>query len=411
MTNAGAALAQLLLFFALIGLATSTGFLVLVVVSAIRFCRRQQRPTDSDSALPPATLLKPLCGLEPGLEGNLESFFQQDHPSFEIIFGTRDANDPALDVVRSIRKRHPEVPVRIVSSGEPDRPNAKVCSLEKMYAAASTDYIVISDSDVRVAPTYLREVTRPLLDRRVGLVTCLYRGVSTVGNWSRLEALGMSVEMSSGVIVADMLEGMKFALGPTMATRRDVLEAIGGFGALADYCADDYVLGRKVSESGRRVVLSGHVIDHVVLNRSFEASILHQVRWAKSTRFSRPWGHVGTGLTFAMPFGLLGMAAGFAVGRPLLAAALFAWAFLNRLVMSIAAGWSVARDPRSLRYCWLYPVRDFMGFCLWCASFFGRGIVWRGERYLLQLGGKMVRTGVAPAEEPASRTVTVDSLT
>ncbi|MBZ5599651.1 MAG: bacteriohopanetetrol glucosamine biosynthesis glycosyltransferase HpnI [Acidobacteriia bacterium] len=406
-------IAELLLWFAIAGLASCTGFLVLLAAAMLRFRRRQETYVAAD--LPSVSLLKPLCGLEPGLEANLASFFEQDYPAFEIVFGTRDSKDPALQVVRAVQKRYPQVPVKVVLSGEPDRPNAKVCSLQKMYAKVSHDYLVISDSDVRVAPNYLQEVIRPLLDHNVGLVTCLYRGVPTGGIWSRLEALGMSIEMTAGVLVADMLEGMRFALGPTMATRRDVLQTVGGFEGLADFCADDYLLGQKIYESGRQVVLSEHVIDHFACNRSFKPSILHQLRWMKSTRFSRPMGHIGTALTFAMPFGLLGAGAGVAMGRPLLGLALLAVAVLNRLLMAVTAGWGAVHDRRSLRNCWLYPVRDLMGFFFWSASFFGRGIVWRGERYRLEYGGKMVRIGgapttAAPTAEPASATVAVDHL-
>ena len=356
------------------------------------------------------TLLKPLCGLEPNLEQNLESFFRQDYPNFDIIFGTRDASDPALEVVQRIHKRYPQIKITVVLSGEPDHPNAKVCSLEKMYAAASSDYFVISDSDVRVTADYVKELTVPLLDDGVGLVTCLYRGVAVGSIWSRLEALGMSVEMTSGVIVAAMLEGMKFALGPTMAIRRDVLESIGGFGVLADYCADDYVLGNAVHESGHTVVLSRHVINHAANHRSCKGSILHQVRWMKSTRFSRPKGHIGTGLTFATPFGILGAVTALASGHMILGMLFLAWTVLHGVAMSLGVGWGVVRDPNCLRYCWLYPVRDFMGFCFWCASFFSRDIVWRGVRYRLQLRGKMLRTGVSHPSEQDSSAIAVDNL-
>ena len=408
-------IAELLLWFAIAGLVSCTGFLVLLAVARLRFRRRQRRAGASTAVFPPVSLLKPLCGLEPGLEANLASFFAQDYPDFEIIFGARNSEDPALQVVGAVRKRYPQVAVKMVLSGEPDRPNAKVCSLQKMYAQVSHDYLVISDSDVQVAPNYLREVIAPLLDQKVGLVTCLYRGVPTGGAWSRLEALGMSIEMTAGVVVADLLEGMRFALGPTMATRRDVLQAVGGFEVLADYCADDYLLGHKVYKSGRQVVLSEHVIDHVVFNRSFKPSILHQLRWMKSTRFSRPKGHIGTVLTFAMPFGLLAAGAGAAAGRPVLGLALLGWALLNRLLMAVTAGWGVVRDRRSLRDCWLYPVRDLMGFFFWVGSFFGRRIVWRGNRYRLEYGGRMtpiggVSSGSGSADTPASTTVAVDHL-
>ncbi len=392
---------------ALIGLLACTVFLALVVISAVRF-RRRAGTTTRARQCPPVTLLKPLCGLEPRLEENLESFFRQDYPSFQIVFGARDDTDPALTIVRRLCRRFPQVPVEVVFSGLPARANAKVCSLEKMVVAARYDYLVISDSDVHVRTDYLRDVVAPLLEPGVGLVTCLYRGVPVDGLWSRLEALGMSVEMTSGVIVADMLEGMRFALGPTMAIRRDVLDALGGMSVLADFCADDYVLGERVFEAGYKVVLSAHVIEHVVLNRSFQSSILHQVRWMKSTRFSRPKGHVGSGLTFAMPFGILGLIAGLFANQFALAFALLGWAFLNRTLLSAIAGYLVVRDWRSLAYCWLYPLRDLMGFCFWVASFLGTTIVWRQDRYRLTAGGRMVRLTTAAVSE--SGAVAVDSL-
>lgn len=263
----------------------------------------------------------------------------------------------------------------------------------RMVDAASHEYLVISDSDVHVEPRYLEQVVTPLLNPATGLVTCVYRGVSTGGLWPLLEALGMSIEMTSGVLVADMLEGMKFALGPTMATRKDVLRRIGGVGVLAKYCSDDYVLGQLVEASALEVVLSRHVIDHVVLNRSMRPSLVHQARWMKSTRFSRPKGHVGTGMTFAVPFGLLGLAAGWMDGRPGLGFLLLGIAVANRVVQALVVGWGAVRDRDSLRYCWLYPVRDLLGFVLWCNSFLNSKIVWRGQRYRLLSGGRMIAVG------------------
>jgi len=397
------------LAIAVLGLLSSTSYLVLVAASAARY-RRSRVSEDSRPVWPKVSLLKPLCGLEPELEANLSSFFQQDYPAFEIVFGARDASDPALDTVRSLQKRFPQVPVQIVFSGVPQRPNAKVCSLEKMYAAATSDYIVISDSDVQVQRSYTREVIGPLLDCGVGLVTCLYRGVPSGGLWSLLEALGMSVEMTSGVIVANMLEGMRFALGPTMATRRDVVDAIGGFSILADYCADDYILGEKIHSLGKRVVLSHHVIDHIVISRAFRPSMLHQVRWMKSTRFSRRMGHIGNGLTFAVPFGLIGLLWGVINSHPAIGVALLFASLLNRMLLAVISGWYVVQDRLSFRYCWLYPVRDLMGFGFWCASFFGSTIVWRDQRYRLKTGGRMVKEGPPAKKKSASGTVAVDDL-
>ena len=385
-----------LLVIAAVGLVTCTGFLSLLFIASSRFrCRRV--PAISADHFPPVTLLKPLCGMEPDLRANISSFFDQEYPEFEIIFGARSLDDPALAVVEDVRRDYPFVPVKIVISGEPTAANAKVCSMQKMYAVALYDYLVISDSDVQVKPSYIREVVAELLDPQIGMVTCMYRGATSGGLWSRLEALGMSVEMTSGVLVSDLLEGMQFALGPTMAIKREVLHAIGGFEPLAVYCADDYVLGQRVAELGQRVVLSKHVIDHVVVNRSLVSSLLHQIRWMKSTRFSRPAGHAASVLSFAMPFGLLGFLGAMALGRPMLGVALLACAVLNRVLMALVAGWSVVGDPYALRLCWLYPLRDLMGFGFWVCSFFGNVITWRGQRYRLEFNGLMV-----PAESAVS---------
>ncbi len=390
--------AYALLALALIGTLASTTFLTLVLLAARRFGKKSAeaaRPGAAglhDPDLPPVTLLKPVHGREPMLEESLESFFRIDYPRFEIIFGARQPDDAALQVVEKLRQRYPNVTVKVVHSGEPPWPNAKVYSLEKMVAAAAHDYFIISDSDVRVEPGYIRDIVRPMLDLQNGMVTCVYRGVATGGVWSRLEALGMSVEFPSGVVTADMLEGMRFALGPTMAIRRDVLERVGGMAVLADYCADDYVLGSLTHAAGYKVVLSHHVIDHIVLGKSASESLSHQVRWMKSTRYSRPKGHVGTGLTFATPYGLLGLAACMLLGNPAFGLSLLAWALVNRWAQALAVGVGVVRDRAVLRWFWLYPLRDLLGFLVWCASFTGSEILWRGERYRLQPGGKMVKS-------------------
>jgi len=380
-----------LLFLSIAGLVSSTIYLILVVEAARRFRARSVKHVLPGASLPPVTVLKPLHGLEPRLERNLESFFLQDYPEFEIFFGARHANDPALKIVNRLRNRYPHIKSRIVLSGEPVYPNAKVFSLEKMVGCATASYLVITDSDVSMSSDCLRQVVAPLLDPGNGVVTCLYRGVAAGGFWSKLEALGMSIEMSSGVLVANMLEGMKFALGPTMATRKDVLDSIGGITALGQYCADDYVLGNLAYASGKRVVLSHHMIDHVAMNTSVRTSLGHQVRWMRSTRFSRGAGHLGAGLTYAMPFGFLGLIAGAAGQDWRLCAGLLGFALLSRVMQAIVVGCHLIGDSESLRLCWLYPLRDLMGFFVWCASFMGSEIVWRDERYRLMAHGKMVR--------------------
>jgi len=390
---------RLVLFIAAAGTLTSSIFFFMVLLATRRFLRADAeetaQPGDGAGNSPPLSVLKPLHGTEPRLRENLESFFLQDYPEFEIVFGARHADDPALVIVRDLMRRYPQVRARVVLSGDPPWPNAKIFSLEKMIMAAAHRFLVISDSDVRVAPGYLREVPRPLLDESVGLVTCVYRGIAVGGLWSRLEALGMSIEMTSGVLVADMLEGMRFALGPTMATRRDCIEKIGGIRSTADYYSDDYELGRLIHRAGYRVVLSHHIIEHMVTARSLRKSLAHQIRWMKSTRFSRPKGHIGTGLTFAMPYALLGLAGGLAIGNPPLGFFLLGWGLVSRMLQAVVVGWGVVRDPRALACFWLYPLRDLLGFLLWCGSFQGGRFLWRGEHYRFQRGGRIL------AERPA----------
>jgi ceramide glucosyltransferase len=384
-----------LLALALLGTASSTVFLLLALVAARRYRRHAEnasRRTKAipESTLPAVTLLKPVHGMERRLRENLESFFRQDYPDFEIIFGARSADNAALTVVEELRSVYTNVRCKIVLSGPPTWPNAKVFSLDKMIAYSRNDYFVISDSDVEVGPDFLRNIVPPLLDPKNGLLTCAYRGVPARSFWSSLEALGMSVEMTSGVLVADMLEGMRFALGAVIATKRDALERIGGISTTADYYSDDFVLGNLVWAAGYHVVLSHHIVDHVLIPSSFLRTFGHQVRWMKSTRYSRPKGHLGSGLTFAVPFGLLALISAIALGHPVLGLALFAASLLNRVIQALAIGWYVTRDPRSLRLCWLYPLRDLMGFITWVASYTSSTFFWRGEMYQFTPGGKIV---------------------
>jgi ceramide glucosyltransferase len=337
------------------------------------------------------TILKPICGLEPRLEENLESFFKLDYPDYEIVFGCRTPDDPALTVVDSLRARYPQIPVRIVCSGFPAWPNAKVFSLDRMIASSSYNHFVISDSDILVTPDFLRNVIPPLLDPRVGLVTCLYSGQPAADFWSRVEALGMSVEMPSGVMVANMMEGMKFALGAGIAVRRDALDRIGGIASISDYCADDFILGKRIADSGYLVVLSHQIVSHVLIGQGFVQTFRTQLRWMQSTRFSRPKGHLGTGLTFSTPFGLLGMFAAASLGHWQLGVGLLAWAYLNRVIQSMAVGWGIIRDRRALAFCWIYPLRDLLGFFVWVASYLcGREFSWRGEEYRFTTDGRFI---------------------
>jgi len=372
----------------LFGLITSTISALLALVGLQRFLRQAKAPDEADFA-PPVSLLKPLDGAEPNLETHIASFFDQDYPKFEILFCARSNTDAGLEAARRAAARFPQIPARFLATGDQTYINAKVSSLELMQSAAQHDIFIISDSDVRVTRNYIHDVVAPFADENVGAVTCLYRGAADRSLWSMLEATGMSVEMTTGVLTVNLLEGMKFALGPTMAVRRACVDAMGGFGVLGPYCSDDFLLGEKVAAQGKTVVLSHHVIDHIILNLSFAASLRHQTRWMKSTRFSRPWGHLGTALTFSVPFGLLACLAAVVMHRPELGLVLLACSIVNRMLLAALVGRFAVAEGRLFRTAVLYPIRDLLGFCCWVASYFGSTILWRGRRYRLTRGGLM----------------------
>jgi ceramide glucosyltransferase len=389
-----------LLALGVVGLVTSTGFAAIVLVAVPGYLKERRRALAELSVrpgfTPPLTLVKPLHGAEPGLEEELETFFVQDYPEYEILFCTRSAGDAGLELARRVAARHPGVAAKFLSTGgEPDYINAKVASMERMEAEAAYDILVISDSDVRVTPDYLRAVALPFADSQVGGMTCPYRGVAVAdgeagaGLWARLEAVGMSVEMTSGVLAARAMEGMRFVLGPTMAFRRDVIRRMGGFKVTADYCSDDFILGNETWKLGQRVVLSHHAIDHMVINASFAESMKHQVRWMKSTRFSRPAGHFATALSFSMPYGLAAWAGAALLGYPWWGLGLFAWSVMTRWALAIAVGRMVVGDDSWLGLTVLYPVRDLMGFGFWAAGYWGSRILWRGRVFELLPGGRM----------------------
>jgi ceramide glucosyltransferase len=253
-----------------------------------------------------------------------------------------------------------------------------------MTEAAAHEILVTSDSDVEVAPDYLQEVVAPMLDPKVGMVTCVYRGKNVAGFWSGLTAIGMSVEMTAGVLVANLLEGITFGLGPTIAVKKAVVARIGGFAAVGEYFANDYIIGKLIDGAGYRVLLSHHVIDHVVSQTTFQKMWKSQLRWAKSTRYSRPKGHFGSALSYAMPFGLLGFAAAAALGDVELGLLLLGSACLNRVLESWLVGWIVVRDPVAVQQPWMNVLRDLLGFAVWAASYTAPRTVWRGSNYQMR---------------------------
>jgi ceramide glucosyltransferase len=388
-------LLRILFWVALGGTVTSTIYCLMVMAAAVRFGVRKRREDRAEAGfLPPLSVLKPLHGTEPGMERNLQTFFEQDYPEFELLFCARYETDEGLRLARRVGERYPNVNARFVTCGEPTPKfhNAKVFSLAKLDSLAKYDLFITSDADVRVTPDYLRRMVQNLKDSHVGLASCVYLGTvdggAAAGFSAQLDAVGKSVEMTSGVLVADMLEGTKFALGATMAVRKKSFQDVGGFGELGQFYADDFVLGNRLAAQGTGVRMATHVIRLMVQDTPFWLSFRNQLRWMQSTRRSRPWGHLGSGLTFAMPFGLLGLAWGLLSSHALLGVVWLSWMVVNRWLQA-GSILRVMGDPDWVRGMVIYPVRDLLGSVLWLGSYGGDRFYYRGKIYKLKGGGKV----------------------
>lgn len=381
-------IAQLLrvleIVFALLTVA-SLVYYALCLWSARRF-RRESRSGSGVQSFPPVSILKPLKGTDPEMYESFRSQCMQDYAEYEIIFGVSEVDDPAVALVERLKAEFPQRSIRLVVCRENLGPNTKVSNLVQMLREARYEHLIVSDSDVRVSADYLRRVMSPLADTKVGMVTCLYRGVAGQSLWSRIESLGISTDFVPGVLVARQMEGVKFGLGATMVFRRRDLQAIGGFESLADYLADDYQLGKRIAELGLRVQIPNVVVDTFLPRYTFRQFLDHQLRWARTIRDSRSAGYVGMGITYGLPWAILTVI--FAGG------AAWAWGLLvstatMRGAVAIRAA-SVLQDRQVPRWFLLLPVRDAIAVIVWLMSFAGHTVMWRGRRFRLR-EGKLVR--------------------
>ena len=332
---------------------------------------------------PPISLLRPLCGTDEGTEENLRSCFSQDYPRFEVVVAVHRPDDPAVSAFEKVRAQFPCGPdVRLIVAGTPLLPNAKAHSLHRLVAEARNDLLVMTDSDVRLTPDTLRVLAAEFQDPAVGVITCPYRGVAGRSIWSRLEALGMNTEFLGGVLVSRMLEGMKFALGPTIAARREVIESTGGFQQLGEFLAEDFVLGQRAAQAGYRVLLSAHVVEHRIGSQPFLRNFRHRLRWARSTRRSRPAGYWGQVFTNPLPLALL-----------LWIADRHLWplVILTMALRGVAA-WQLSNrvlsQPVSLKNWFLVAVQDLLTLFVWAIAFFGDEIEWGGRTFKLRSDGR-----------------------
>ncbi len=361
-----------------------TGIGAAYAVTAWLAVRMLPRATSrTTSTLPAVTVLKPLCGAESELYACLRSLCDQRYPSFQIVFGVRDPDDPAIAVVRRLQRELPHVDMDLMIDGTQHGSSRKISNLINMMRLARHDYLVLADSDVRVPPGYLERVAAPLLDRSVGIVTCPYRGIPRGGLWSHLGALFVNEWFMPSVYVAALFGSRSFAFGSTIALRRDALDAIGGFGALADQLADDYRLGELTRRRGLRTVLSEVVVETFMDEPNLRALVLHELRWLRTIRAVRPAGYASAFPTFSLPVALLGalLAAGASPALTLLAVTVIA-----RLMLHFAA---CRGGPARWRDLWALPVNDGLGFALWCWGFATRRVQWRQAHYRIARDGSV----------------------
>jgi ceramide glucosyltransferase len=366
-------------------------YVALGVVATLVWRRRVPR-AHLPPQLPYVSVLKPLCGLEPGLDENLRSFCRQSHAHYELLIGARDANDPALDVARRIATEFPDVDIRIIPGATRLGENRKVNTLAHLVPLARYDHLVIADSDIRVGPEYLRRVVEPLLDTSVGIVSCTYRG-RPVGNfWSELGALAIDEWFIPSVLVSRALGSTAYCSGTTMALRREVLDAVGGFEVLAPLLADDYELGIRVRQLGLRCVIPHYEVAATVNEPSFLDLARHELRWLRTIRTVTPLGHAMSFLTYAVPLTLLAAATNdFARWTLGLVALAIALRVTLHYVVSQPAAWDpdrlASKIPRRWFLVCLVPVRDVLSFCMWVWSYMSRRVTWRGTQLWVRRDG------------------------
>jgi ceramide glucosyltransferase len=373
------------------------GYSLLVLWSGRAFVRATRQPLPDFH--PPVSILKPVKGLDPEMYESFASHCRQDYPSeYEIIFAAHDTDDPAVEAIERLQHEFPERNIRLVLCPETLGTNGKVSSLVQALPHAKFDHIVISDSDILVSPRYLRRIMAGFVtakpEKRVGMVTALYRGKAYRTMPSRMEALGIATDFAPNVLTARLLEGgIHFGLGSTLAVSREALDAIGGLLPLADYVADDYHLGAQIDARGFEVVLSREVVETSVPPYTLPEFLAHQLRWARTVRDARPSGYFGTVFTYGLAWALLNVIAS---GLSLESLALLSIAVAARVSVALLIGVELLGDRRLPKDLWLLPFRDLIALALWAWCYAGTTVQWRGRNFKVK-NGKMLMQPTKPA--------------
>lgn len=360
-------------------------YYILAILAALRFFSRSQPHTKADYT-PPASLLKPVRGVDFGSYENFASFCKLDYPAYEILFAVNDENDPAVPLIRKIMAEFPQRPIRLFTGAQELGANRKVNKLVMLTREAQYDVLVLSDGDVRVDPDYLREAVSPLHDNKIGAVTSFYRAVAQNNFGAKLEAIGAASEFFAGVLMARWKEGIRFTLGASIATTKEWVQKMGGFEAIADTLADDYELGLRIANAGGEIVLLEKPVWTMYPAQTFRGFWDHQLRWARTVRLCRPLSYLGLLLTQGLPWTVLAV---LLAPTARIAGACVAAYLVLRFAMAWTVGvWGV-KDEVLQQNLWLVPVRDAIYFVVWLASFRSNRVRWGSEDYVIR-GGRMM---------------------
>jgi ceramide glucosyltransferase len=375
----------------------------IAIFSSLRFFRGKRPCADGPGEFrPPISNLKPVRGLDPDAYENLASFCRQDYPDYEILFCVSDTTDPVFPVLQRLVQDYPQRSIRILIGTDRVATNDKVVKLARLVEEASHEYLVISDSDVRVEPDYLQKLIAPLANPSVGAVTCFYVPVAETGWVQRLQDVGMLSDFYAGILVAKQLDGVKFALGPTIATTRSRLQAFGGYSAIENRPADDLLVGRLIADQGYEVVLLPYAIGTVPDYQSLGELFHKRLRWITVMRHMRPWGHLGLIFTLGLPWALLAVALRPTFG---IAAAYLGGYLVVRSVLTLLIGAWGLKQPGLCGKLALIPLWDIMASLLWLISFTRKTIRWRGNDYLVRNGDLIPIQSTIPITKSSSETV------
>ena len=368
-------------------------------------------PQARSSFMPAASIVKPVRGLDFEAYENFASFCQLDYPEYEVVFAVSDPSDPVIPIIEKLRAHFPSRSIRLITNVPRMGTSDKVNNLCQLVQNAKYDFLVMSDSDVRVEPDYLKQVIAPFADPEVGAVTAFYKSLSAGNLASNLDALGMYMDSAPAALVAKKIEGqLTFAFGWTMATSKKHLKEIGGWEAMVNYHSDDFELGKRIAQSGHRVALMRKPVSMVLPKDSLEEYFSHELRWSIGLKSVRPWGYRGLVFTHGLPWALVGVAVAISIGSiPLAAAYLVAYLVLRIGLTWLTGAWGIG-DRELAKILWLVPVRDAMSFVIWVRGFFSDRIAWRGLEYHVQKGRLIpvppTSQSLAPRQESISPVVT-----